>query len=419
MKILITNHHLQEYTGTEISTLTLAKYLSKNKHEIVVYSKYLHQNLTDDFKKLKINVVNDLEIIKEEKFDIIHIQHNICAFEVKKYFPDTPLVMWVHGVIPYLEKPPFIDINISKFLVNNKEGFDYVNNLGVPKEKIIIYRNLIDSEKFYQTSKINIKPKRALIISNKITPEKEYLLKKVLERENIEYKFAGMRFECIPNHELINEINKVDIVFTLGLGAIESMFCGRIPIIYDCNLNDGIVTSKNFDFLKEYNFSGRATKQIFNENDLTNEIKKYNKKDSLELKKLALEHYDAKLQVKRIENIYIDVIKNYKKKENTLEEKNIINNILEIVEVTKYFSGYNTHKHSITHIKNLENELFILKKDTKIIKRLTEKNLKYIKLKSEINILNNKISQITNSKYYKIWRSYCYIKEIFIRKNGR
>jgi hypothetical protein len=43
---------------------------------------------------------------------------NISAYEVRNQFPRLPLVMWIHGVIPYLEQPPFIDLNISKFLVN-------------------------------------------------------------------------------------------------------------------------------------------------------------------------------------------------------------------------------------------------------------------------------------------------------------
>lgn len=400
MKILITNHHLHEFTGTEISTLTLAKYLKKAKNNITVYAKYLHQDLTKSFKHLNIPVVNDLELIKNHKFDIIHIQHNICAFEIKKYFPNTPLIMWIHAISSYLEKPPFFDLNISKFLVNNKEAFNHLSKTGLQKNKIIVYRNIVDPEKFYQTKKINKKPKKALIISNKITKEKELLLKKVLNSLNIEYKFVGMRFEYIPNHELVKEINKVDIVFTVALGAMESMFCGRIPIIYDYNnapYDDGMVTENNFEKLMKSNFSGRATKQIFKENDLVREIKKYDYKQSKIIKEKANKYYNANLQIKKIIKIYKDVIKKYKKRNNTKKEIILLSNIIDIVNTTKHYASSNTYKHSLTQIKNLENEIDNYKKTIKN-KHLMFKNSKLYILYQMNNRLKN------------------YLKKIFIKK---
>jgi len=382
MKILVTNHHLQEFTGSEISTFILSKYLKKAGHNVVIYSKYLNFNFTKQFENLGIRVISNLDIIHNEQFDIAHIQQNISAYEIRYYFPKLPFVMWIHGVLVFLELPPFVDLHISKFLVNNAEGCKFIQGHGIKEKDIHIIRNIIDSEIFFPTTKINKIPKKALIISNKITKEKELLLKKVLKNLKIKYTFVGKRFKNVPNYEIPKYINKADIVFTVGLGAMETMFCGRIPILYDYNFapyDDGMVNINNFDTLKEFNFSGRATKNIFDEKALINEIKKYNYKEGEKLREKALRLYDATTQVDNIINIYKNVIENYK---YTPLKKNIqdaLSHIVNIIYATKFYT---------TMWCQLEN-----------------KNIR-LNFNNKLSILQTKLDTITSSKCYRIWRLY-------------
>jgi len=454
MRILVTNHHLHEYTGSEVSTLTLCKFLSKKGHEVTVYSKYFSESFIKEFNKNNVRPINNLDLIKGENFDIGHIQQNIPAYEIRNSFPKLPLVMWIHGVIPYLERPPFIDLNISKFLVNNIEGKEFlVNKYNIASNKIFIIRNIIDAEQFYSTSTINKFPKKALIISNKITPEKELLLKKVLDKLSIKYKFVGKRFGIIPHSELPLYINKADIVFTVALGAMETMMCGRIPILFDYNYapyDDGMVTKDNFESLKEFNFSGRATKQIFDESKLYDEIKKYKQENGDELMLLAKKNYDANTKVDILIDIYNQTIKDFRYKKINDKNQKILFHINRIIQETNYYTKNNLYilsktnqniKEEIEKEKKSINELlftlnkirsskafkfwqkscnFKLKHSKKIksldIYKVPTSKLSY--LKKYKNDLQTQLDQIKNSKFYKLWQKYNDIKKIFMNKEN-
>lgn len=391
MKILITNHHLQEFTGSEVSTAILAKYLHKKGHTPIVYAKYTQPLLTKRLEDMGVQVVNSLELVKDIHFDIAHIQHNICAYEVRYFYPKIPMIMWIHGVIPFLELPPIINLNISTFLVNNKEGKDHIIRHGVDEKDIIIFRNIIDREIFFPTSHIDVVPKRALVLSNKISEEKEKKLKQVLTKLGIEYKFIGQRFGQVSHEEIPRYINDADIVFTVALGAMETMFCGRIPILYDNNYapyDDGIVTPNRFDALMECNFSGRATKQQLSEQELMKEIHQYRKEYGEDLRKKAIEIYDADKQVDKIITIYKDVIQEYRHESLRREESHFIEHIVNIIQITKHYSYFNT----ITTCKS-------------VIKRLEE----------DLSSYKQSLENIQSSKTYKIWQRYTGIKKKIVK----
>lgn len=392
MRILVTNHQLHEYTGSEVSTLTLCKYLQKNGNKVTVYSKFLSKELVEDFVENHIRVINDLGSIKDENFDIGHIQHNISAYEVRYIFPKLPLIMWIHGKYPYLEQPPFIDLNISYYLRTNNKGVQDLIKKGVQKNKIILLRNLVDSEIFKPKTKINEKIKIALILSNKLPEEKEIIIRNVLNNLNIKSIFIGNRFKIIKNKLLPNYINQADIVFTIGLGAMESMMCGRVPILFDYNFSnfeDGIVTPENFDELKECNFSGRYKKRIMTEQDLISDIKSYDYKNGDILQKKAKNEYDANKQIKKIVHIYKKTIKNFQYKPLSKFNKKILYNIIQIINTTNLYTKIN--------ILNTKNTLY-----QQDIYTLNQK-------------LQNDLDKIQSSKVYKLWQRYNKIKRKLVR----
>lgn len=388
MKILVTNHQLHEYTGSEVSTLTLCKYLQKNGNKVTVYSKFFSKELIEDFVENHIRIIDNLDSIKSEAFDIGHIQHNISAYEVRYFFPKLPLVMWIHGKYPYLEQPPFINLNISYYLRTNKEGVQDLIKKGIQKNKIILSRNLVDPEIFKSKTKINEKIKTALILSNKLPEEKEIIIRNVLNNLNIKSIFIGNRFKVIKNKLLPNYINQADIVFTIGLGAMESMMCGRVPILFDYNFSnfeDGIIKPENFDELKEYNFSGRCKQRIMTEQDLISDIKSYDYKDGDILQEKAKNEYDANKQIKKIVFIYKKAIKNFKYKPLSSFNEKILYNIIQIINSTQSYTKIN--------VLNAKNTFY--PQDIYI------QNQK----------LKNDLERIQSSKYYHLWQRYNQIKK--------
>tara|TARA_R110002020_G_scaffold178229_3_gene371148 strand:- start:976 stop:1437 length:462 start_codon:yes stop_codon:yes gene_type:complete len=94
------------------------------------------------------------------------------------------------------------------------------------------------------------------------------------------------------------EINKADIVVGLGRIVLESLACGRQPIVFDDriyqgNVGDGIVTPNNIDDLAIYNFSGRYSNKLFSVDDMVEELKKYDSSHSNFFRNYILENFNV------------------------------------------------------------------------------------------------------------------------------
>jgi len=302
MNILLTNHHLISNTGTEIYTLTLARYLINAGHHVTIYSNYIDKTPSD------LNITNDLSTIVSHNFDIAHVHHNINAIEIRHHFPTLPIILQVHGPSHPLEQLAPFNIGISTYLAVSSKLKEKLEKQLPPSAKVIVSRNLIDSNLFFSNHYVHSIPKKALIISAYLPLEKESIIRQACQNLHISCKFVGGRFGVVSQSKLHREINAVDIVFSLGRGAIEAMFCQRVPIIFDYLGGDGLVTPNSFDELATENFSGRIHSYQYNVESLINEIKKYRSHYGLQLQKLSHAYYDAKTNIRKLITIYEQVI---------------------------------------------------------------------------------------------------------------
>ena len=336
LRILIGTHHLIDFTGSEIYTLTLAEQLVKEGHSVKVFSKYIDK-IRDQFEAINVELIDDIEKLSEHEFDIAHIHHNVTAIEVRSVFPDLPMIMVSQGVLPFLEQPPVFDVGISKFLGISLEVINNLIKKGVPSSKVAYYPNIVDENKFLPGKPINEKPRKALIISGRIDQIRENIIRKACSMLSIETRFVGGRFGYYPQEKIRQLIKESDIVFSLGRGAIEAMMCGRIPVIFDYLGGDGIVTPKTFDEIRKNNFSGRRYKKNFSVEELVNEINKYMQNYGNELRELALENFSASKYIKHIIDIYKTVIeKGYIKIDE--ENRRSIEFIMYLMKETKAYS---------------------------------------------------------------------------------
>ena len=76
-RILLTNHHLTDFAGSEIATLDLAKCFKALDYEVIVSTLIYDQPIRTFFEKEKIDVVNLLEHkLPINVFDIIWAHHS-------------------------------------------------------------------------------------------------------------------------------------------------------------------------------------------------------------------------------------------------------------------------------------------------------------------------------------------------------
>lgn len=263
MKILITNNHLERLGGSETWVMTMAKELSK-KHEVKVYTRipgYVSELLS--------------EFMTAEKtgYDLALVNHNTCLpVDAKK------IVFTSHGIYPPEEVPV------------SESAHHYV---GVSEEICKKYqldnliRNPIDTTLFKPTSVPGKVPKRALAIVD------DQALRKIKDA------CAQLGIEVVTptrySFETPKLMNEVDLVFSIGRGALEAMSCGRPVILYDergyTKGSDGYFSDEN---VRTCNYSGRYFNRHFEVSDLKEEILKYNSTDGKRNRQYILDNHDVK-----------------------------------------------------------------------------------------------------------------------------
>lgn len=338
LRILLTNHHLLSYQGSEVFTFTIADFLIRKGHKVSVYSAYIGK-LRKDFEKIGAAIVSDLRLLKDQDFDIAHVHHHINAYEIRFYFPHLPIVLLSHGVV-FLENPPPLDLKISQYLATSERVRHSMVIKGVEKDKILIFRNMVDSNKFYPLSKINQKPQVALILSNKIDNNSENVIRQACKALKIKTIFVGSRFQHVDYKRIPLFINKADIVFSLGRGVIETMLCARIPIVFDYEGGDGMVTPDTITHNMTCNFSGNLHNKHYTLDELISILNSYNAHHAIPLQQMALDYFAADKQIENLIDIYYTHVNKDVEKLNSFNNQILASIVSSIAETRTYTKQY-------------------------------------------------------------------------------
>jgi GT2 family glycosyltransferase len=326
VKVLIATHHYFDLTGSETFAYTLAKTLMFKGCNVAIYSPYIGGVITEKTLQLGIPVFSSLQVVKEEKFDVIHLSHNLVAIEVRYCFPYTPIIFLSHGVLPFLEQPPLEDLNISKFLAVSEEVKDNLVEKGIPNDKIMIFRNMIDTKRFYPFEEINEEPKRVLVNSRRMDQQTKSIVAEACKRLSLEMKFIGNPGNI--EWDVEKHINQVDICISLGRGILEAMSCGRAAIVYDYDGGDGLVTVDNIEEIQKCNFSGRRFKRKFSVETLIDEIQKYTKHMGMANRGIVEERFSAEKNVNLLIDIYEKAINFFEHKPPMFDRLNHLKNLI-------------------------------------------------------------------------------------------
>ncbi|NCU28271.1 MAG: glycosyltransferase [Candidatus Moranbacteria bacterium] len=425
MKILVTNNHLRDKAGSEIFTKMLAIELQKRGNDVFVFSFVLGE-ISDEIKKHGIRVSDNLLEFQNEKFDIIHAQHNTTAILARSVFPKTPMIFMSHGVLPELEQSPSLNLDICRFLAVSEEVKNNLIKSGVDDSLIEIIRNFVDTKKFKITKKPNGELKNIMVLSNHYMGEVKENLDLLSKKMNFNLIHVGLPENPVSNVE--DSINESDLVVTLGRGALESMSCGRNVLVYDIHGGDGMIDENSFWEIRKNNFSGRRFSKRYNIEELEKEISKYNKDTGLKLRGIIEKENSIDVILNKIIKIYsecigLEVNNSQIRKNQLLNEFNFFGNTYRALQNS--FFDINAKNQEIERTKE-EVKLNTQKIVTEIsleIQNIREANKKQIEEKeSEIFLLRqdleqekNNLNAILKSNSWKITRPIRLIKNKILR----
>ena len=288
MKILLTNIGLNNFTGSEMWTYTMAKELSKI-HDVSVFS-FNHGRVSlymGQFAKM-VDVVTD-------DYDLAIVNHIECLMKIPQ---GLFTIFTSHGVFGGHETAmPGAD----KYVAVTEEV------KGCIKFPSTVIHNGIDCDLFKPQEAVRRSPENVLYLSNPVYASGEKIVRTACKGYNL--IIIEKQRQSTKVYELINQ---ADIVISFGRGALEGMACGRNVISADYRgyymtglRGGGMVTQENFDDLARDNFTGRTGANIaFTAETLRKEIAKYDPNRGEYLRNRILQDFNIKKTAQQYLDLY-------------------------------------------------------------------------------------------------------------------
>ena len=283
LRILITNNTLDVRAGSELYVRDLAIALLKRGHTPITFSTVLGE-VARELRAATIPVIDNLEALTTPP-DIIHGQHHIDTMIALLHFPTTPAVYFCHGWLPWEETPPHFPRILRYVAVDHTCRDRLVFENGIPENRVRVILNFVDIERFKPRSPLPYRPKRALVFSNEAN-EQNHL--KVI-REGCAR--AGVTLDVIGSSaggvcaEPEKVLGSYDIVFAKGRSAIEAMAVGTAVVLYGVDGMGSLVTTREMDRLRDFNFGIRALQQPVSAVAIEREIARYDADDAIRVSK--------------------------------------------------------------------------------------------------------------------------------------
>lgn len=239
MKILLSNHALQNRGGSETWTYTMYQELSKN-HDVSVYTP--RQNTLFPFMK---------RFQMSESYDLGILNHGMTVKKLERA-DIKKRILTSHGVIPGAERP----VDGADLYVSVSE--EVQARLAASGYESTVIRNPIDLEKFTCTPSDRPKLKTALFLSNNPRNAMARNLKEAAQNSGVKLIIGG-RGNTIADTQ--GTMDSVEMVFGLGRSAYEAMAMERNVVIFDYNGADGVATLETLPLYRTSNCSGRFHKE--------------------------------------------------------------------------------------------------------------------------------------------------------------
>lgn len=273
-------YSLDRVGGAELYTCDLIKQL-KQRDDVDVEFFAMVQGRLSDYVRNELGVRH----LSKERYDLILTTHNVTVDEL---YGKGPIVQICHGAILDLELPA---LRADYHVGISREICDSLDSKGFPNRLVL---NGLDLEQKRPVTRPNEQLRKVLSLCQ--SEEANEMLGNVCNKLGLE--FTSFHKHINPNFTIEQEINKTDMVVGIGRSIYDAMACGRPCVVFDArgyngNKGEGYLHPDLFDTLVQANCSGRFRNQVYTEDDLLLEFKKYKAEDGERLREIAEEKLDV------------------------------------------------------------------------------------------------------------------------------
>lgn len=309
MKILITNGRLAKRTGTEMYVYELAIELLARGHEPVVYSPAVGP-LGELLRGKTVPVVQQVNRLAVTP-DVIHGHHFEPLLCASLRYPRTPAIFCCHSWNSHQDRPPRLP-SIQTYVAVDEACRDrLVYEFGVPEYCTQIVHNFVNLQRFHPRDDLPVRPSRALLFTNRTTIGRFPRALAAGCRDHgiqLDLLRAIAGKNCLEPEKVLP---KYDVVFARGKAAIEAMAVGNAVILGDRRGLGPLVTSENFQRLRNLNFGRRAFNRPMRTAEVSRQLANYSAADASTVSRQIREQSPIDLIVDRWLELYAGAIESF------------------------------------------------------------------------------------------------------------
>lgn len=293
-------------TGTEVVTRDLALGLAARGWSVSVYAPALGP-LAEEIRAAGITVTADLGAIVEPP-DVIHGHHTLETVAALVKFPRARAVFVCHDRTSPYGIPPRL-ARVRRFVAVDENCLERVRDeWQIPQSQTSIILNAVDTARFPRRDPLPAKPQRGLIFSHHASlATHEPMVRDACARRGIAVDIVGMgsgTATSTPEHAL----GQYDLVFAKARCALEALATGAAVVLCDAAGLGPLVTMREFDRLRRWNFGARTLDRPLDVSFLLRQIDRYNPGDAAAVTDRIREDASLERALDQYERVYRDVM---------------------------------------------------------------------------------------------------------------
>ncbi len=259
MKILITAHKIQNFTGSEINAFQLSQALLAQGHQVDVAAFVSGDPLRAMFDRR----VGWLDLLAPRTeplaYDLVWAHHTpvLAHLLFKQPLLDTRILFSSLGPFAPMESPPTFFNDLHLFLVNSQGNQRVLTGYGISPERVYYFPNYAPAAYFTDCKQAwPARPRRVAVVSNHAVEELRQF-QALAAGQHLHVTRIGRKDENVYVDQRL--LLPFDAVISIGK-TVQYCLALKIPVFcYDHFGGPGYVTRANFERTKEFNFSGRET----------------------------------------------------------------------------------------------------------------------------------------------------------------
>jgi O-antigen biosynthesis protein len=302
--VLLTNHHLMDFAGSEITVLETALVLKELGYDVNVATFIYDDPMKAEFEKNNIQVFNLLkENLPLNEYDIAWCHHSpVLSHIINSGVKIKKIVYHILSSIISLEAPPYYAKDLDIILaVSELTAERYYSDGWIEKKDISVFPNSLPAVFFNHSKTTQDRSlKKIAVVSNHVPKEVSEAID-ILSSRSIDIDILGSlgRYQLIRPDVLL----AYDAVISIGK-TVQYCFALAIPVYcYDHFGGPGYITKENFYKADYCHFSGKCCYRRVQAEVLAGEIIS-GYEDALNnvqhLKEIAKEKYNLKTNVENI-----------------------------------------------------------------------------------------------------------------------